>query len=143
MDEERNNCFAFYLVFYYFPWVSVLVLIFVLSHQPGRDLPHFHNPFVDKFAHIVEYFVLSVCSLRVLNLWANNLLATKSPQRVLIYLALLLFIAVYGLADELHQLQIEGRVFDMVDLTMDILAGGLLIALYELGINKIAKFDLL
>ncbi|MCX7766444.1 MAG: VanZ family protein [Candidatus Sumerlaeia bacterium] len=143
MEKNRENSFIFYLVFYYFPWVSTLILIFVLSHQPGRELPHFHNPLIDKLAHLVEYFVLSICSLRVLNLWANNLLASKSPQRVLIYTALLLFIGFYGLADELHQRQIEGRVSDMVDLMMDILSAFLLIALYELGINKIVKFDLL
>lgn len=139
IQQQKENRFPFVIVFYFFPWLSAMVIIFALSSQPGEDLPHFKIPLVDKLAHLVEYFILSLLSLRLLNLLTNASIAVASPKRFFIYLTILVFIAFYGLADEVHQLYIAERHFELVDLTVDIVASLLLIGLCEVLPRAVKK----
>lgn len=114
----KNNLY-FQIIFYYFPWISVLFLIFSLSSQPAANLPRVENIYLDKIAHIVEYFILGLCTLRVFGLWTESLRSPRSSDKNVLYLILFFFVLLFGFGDELHQTSVEGRTFDLIDLTMD------------------------
>ncbi len=125
----------FRLIFYYVPWLSTAVVIIALSHQPADTLPHVENPLIDKLAHVIEYFILAVCTLRVFGIWIKSPASSKQWSVGLLSLSVLAFVFVFGLADEYHQRFIDGRVFDLVDLSMD-LAGGVLVIIFHLLARK-------
>ena len=120
-------------MFYYIPWISAAVIIVALSHQPGSNLPQVENPFLDKAAHLLEYCILALCTIRVFGLWGPSSHAALFPTGKLLAISVLVFILVFGLADEYHQRFVEGRVFDLVDLAMDCLGGIVVVALYALA----------
>ena len=124
--------FYVHAVFYYIPWIAVLFLIFSISSQPADTLPHFQNNVIDKVAHIVEYSILGLCTVRILNLWLNRKTRNLSNRFLPLFLCAFLFVAAFGLFDEIHQIYVEGRTFDCIDLIMDIIGATLIIIAYRL-----------
>lgn len=119
-------------VFYYIPWFAVLFLIFAISSQPADTLPHFENNVIDKIAHIVEYGILGFCTVRIGNLLLNRKSGNTSNHYMLLFIGVFLFVAGFGLFDEIHQIFVEGRTFDLVDLMMDIIGVTLIIIVYRI-----------
>ena len=93
-------------------WAS---LTFLLTSLPNADLP-VHFRFADKAAHLGFYLVMGVfCGL-----WRK---ASGVPTGRAVLQALL-FIAVAGAVDEVHQHWIPGRSMDLADWAADLLGGG-------------------
>lgn len=101
-------------------------LIFFLSSQsklpaiPGLD----KIDYSDKIEHAVAYGVLGFLTWRALNI------AAQKWQQIIITIGIA---AIYGLSDEIHQLFVPGRSFDLLDLAADTL--GAAIAVITLTIH--------
>ncbi|MEN6612076.1 MAG: VanZ family protein [Armatimonadota bacterium] len=101
-------------------------LIFFLSSQsklpsiPGLD----KIDYSDKIEHALTYGVLGFLTWRALNITAPKW------QQIVITIGIS---AAYGLTDEVHQLYVPGRTFDLLDLAADTL--GAAIAVIALAIH--------
>ena len=102
-------------------WLRIIALviycafIFYLSSLPGDSLPNL--PASDKMIHFVLYLVLGL-------IFANFIYSLKFfTSRMKIMVITLTFTALYGLSDEIHQLFLAGRNFDLSDLLVDIIGG--------------------
>jgi VanZ family protein len=117
--------------------VLYCALIFYLSSLPGDSIPNFAVS--DKIIHFFLYLGLGLIS-------THFLYGLKfSSSRVKIVVITLAFTALYGLSDEIHQLFVIGRNFDVLDLFVDIIGGfsGCLIMsyLYPRVQSILLKFD--
>jgi VanZ family protein len=94
--------------------ISYMALIFILSSLSQPPQPDINVPFLDKWEHLVEYAILGF-------LVGNSLLKRfESKSNKIISIILCAFIpAIYGLSDEIHQLFVPGRKFDLMDLLAD------------------------
>lgn len=90
--------------------------IFLASSLESTELPSFDIPYLDKLVHLIEFFILAMLTSRLL--FKKHYKALKSSQ-LLIIIITSIFGTLYGLTDEIHQLSTEGRVFSLVDLSMD------------------------
>ncbi len=94
-----------------------MAAIFIASHQPKLpDLPFLHievrgYDLSDKIGHLVVYAVLGALLWRVLG-------DLKGGVRICAVVALAV---AYGITDELHQLSVPGRSFELADLGADAL----------------------
>lgn len=84
-----------------------------LSHP----LPRISIPYFDKFIHIVEYSIFGILAARALKNSSPGVL-----NKNFIMLAILIT-AAYGVSDEFHQIFVPFRVFDVFDLTADLIGG--------------------
>jgi hypothetical protein len=102
-------------------WLTLIGLvvyctfIFYLSSLPGNSIPNL--PVSDKVIHFFLYLGLGL-------LFTSLLYGLKFvSSRVKIAVITFAFIALYGLSDEIHQLFVVGRNFDLSDLLADIIGG--------------------
>lgn len=93
-------------------WAS---LTFLLTSLPNVEMP-VHFRFADKAAHLGFYGMMGV----LCGLWRKA--SGVSTGRAV--LQALLFIAVAGAVDEVHQHWIPGRSTDLADWAADLLGGG-------------------
>ena len=103
-------------------WVPVILyagLIFTLSSFPLPP-PKVEIPFVDKFIHLIEYGILGFLLYRALRV-------SKLAKQV--FILAIIFSILYALSDEIHQLFVPGRKFDLWDLAADSV-GAILVTLY-------------
>ena len=103
-------------------WVPVILyagLIFTVSSFPLPP-PKVEIPFIDKFAHLVEYGILGFLFYRALRV-------SRLAKQV--FILAIIFSILYALSDEIHQFFVPGRKFDFWDLAADSL-GVVLVALY-------------
>ena len=99
------------------PLVVVMMLLFVLSHQPGDTLPLPAVVNLDKLLHLLAYTTLGLCFLLALPPgWR-----TRLPRAAAV--ATVLFCLAYGLSDEFHQRFVPGRFSGVDDLVFDTLGG--------------------
>ncbi|PCJ63668.1 MAG: teicoplanin resistance protein VanZ [Candidatus Hydrogenedentota bacterium] len=88
--------------------------IFVLSAQSDPPVPKMTIPGMDKVAHAVLYaglaFVLSW------GLWKSN----KDLSRRIQFWLPIAFVAFYGMTDEVHQLYVPHREFEVLDWVADV-----------------------
>jgi VanZ family protein len=102
-------------------WISGIWLvvycsfIFYLSSLPGGSIGFL--PFSDKIKHFFLYLVLGSIFAYFLKNLKSNLTWT------MLGIITLFFTLIYGLSDEIHQLFVPGRAFDMTDLLADALGG--------------------
>lgn len=98
-------------------WVPVLVwavVILLISSVPSYRLPKTRLVFLDKIVHLSEYFVFSALMARAFSC------ASKFVRgKYLIFTAVLG--AVFALLDEVHQIFLPTRSFDLWDLFFDVL----------------------
>lgn len=108
-------------------WGPVIVwmgIIFYLSHQPATSLekmlPYFNRLFPSmqsfNWGHFLAYFILGLCMLLALGSKFNH---WKGKIVVVIVCTL------YGITDEVHQLYVEGRHFDVADIRNDAIGAAL------------------
>jgi len=86
-----------------FCWMAV---IFTGSSVPGNNIPRAVSPY-SSFLHMLEYSVLGFLLVPYTG-------KARSPLVFSILLA-----TAYGLSDELHQLFVPGRYWDVYDLAAD------------------------
>jgi VanZ family protein len=108
------------------PPVAMAALIFLLSSVPGHSYPHRLQP-VSQAAHAAEFALLAFLLARALG-------RTLPASRLLVPVAIsLAFCVIYGIADEVHQLFVPERVFDVVDMLFDAVGAVLGVSVYGLS----------
>jgi VanZ family protein len=107
--------------FAYFPyWVPAVLwmgVIFFLSTLPESATPG-RGIIPDKVCHGVEYFILAFLILFALQ-------RTSRASFFTAFWIALGWVALYGLSDEIHQLYVATRNFDVSDLLADV--GGMVL----------------
>ena len=111
------------------PAVGMAVLIFLASSAPATDLPGGLPPGTDKLIHAFVYAVLGGLIARAL--WWRS----QRPAALQLAGAAALLATLYGVTDEVHQLFVPGRHFEIADLIADA-AGGLLGAALTIGVFR-------
>jgi len=121
-------------------WAGVIFLISA-TPDPYRPLPKSwlnsdrpaaisRNELLGRFLHAGEYALLAALALRALG-W-------HKPAGAARLLAAVGLCGLYGLSDELHQIFVPGRTFQLLDLGLD-LGGALAGAVLYLQICKVKK----
>lgn len=105
----------------FLPMLLLMIMIFILSSQPGDAilLPDIVN--IDKACHLLEYTVLGASCL-----YALHPAAVKLMPITICCLAIVICTA-YGITDEVHQMFVPGRDSSAADVAADFL-GALLAA---------------
>lgn len=106
-----------------------MTIIFAFSEQPGSGSlwePPFWYVFERKLAHVVEYAILCVLTGITFRYWFPQ------ASRNCLLSAAVLFTAVYGISDEIHQAFIFGRGSRFTDVLIDTSGAILGILIYSL-----------
>jgi VanZ family protein len=128
-------------------WAAI-IFIFSSNPEPYRMLPNSWaepvNPvaatapskaeILGRFLHVAEYMILSILISRTLIIREN-----PKPAKLIIVLGLT---ALYALSDEIHQLFIPGRAFQLSDLALDISGAAVGIMIVLLGYKIIKNPEL-
>ncbi len=102
----------------FLPVISVMTLIFALSHTPGKSLPETALFGQDKVCHILAYATLAAAALWA---WLPKVKDRPGPGLWSIFI----FCLLYGVSDELHQSLIPGRYASLTDVGADAIGAGL------------------
>jgi VanZ family protein len=93
--------------------ITVMGIIFFLSHQPGDTLSLPDVPNIDKVLHAGIYGLLAATILFAVN---HRLRHTRP---LLTGIMVVFFCMLYGISDEFHQSFIPGRTASLYDLAAD------------------------
>ncbi len=129
-----ESLFQKYPFFRKVPAILCMAIIFKLSSMTAEDfegLPHVW----DKLAHTCEYATLAGCFCMW---WARGKWSLKPWLKVVIVMLLAL---AYGCTDEFHQLFVEGRSCDPMDLIADSFGGFVGGSVYVLIVWILNKYD--
>jgi len=122
------------------PWlwgllsVAWMAVIYGLSDRPAGDYEGVGDatswlPLATTIAHVALYFVFGAFVLRTL------VLIKRMPVWMSAYLTV--FAAfVYGVLDELHQSNVDGRVSEAVDVVADV-SGAVLVVVFWFGVKRL------
>jgi len=94
-------------------WIWMIVL-FVLSSIPSNDLPEVGFYLSDKLAHLIVYFILGV-------LLGWRIKRGRVDSKGLCWRNSFFIGIFYAIFDEVHQIFVPGRQFDIWDITFDII----------------------
>lgn len=114
------------------PAVLWMAVIFYFSHQPATTLdkmiPFFHKifPHMQSFnwGHFVAYFILAITVY-----WG---LSRRNMRPLFGKAAAVIICVLYGFTDEYHQLFIDGRHFDLLDIRNDAIGATLAMLLLSI-----------
>ena len=126
-----NKLHKFFI--YWFPILVYCLLIFIQSSRPSPDItPDW--PYVDKVLHFTAYALLGALFLRAFK-------TTRIRHHLKLIFALsVLFSALYGISDEIHQSFVPYRTADYRDVLADILGSILGVYIfYKIKIGKNVK----
>ncbi len=98
----------------------VMIVIFILSHIPGKNLPSMVSG-MDKLFHTIAYAALAGSCLFFL----NPLMANKKNWWFEFWVIFFCFL--YGLSDEFHQSFIIGRSSSWKDIGADIIGATVMV----------------
>ena len=119
-DSDTNESWHIFKKY----WVPVTLYAGFIFYMSSLSVP-ISNVQIDlSVLHVPMFFVLSYLSMRAL---------VESSKKIGIgkaMIAAIVFTAMYGILDELHQLYVPGRTFSYFDMELDAL-GGLLIVFKE------------
>lgn len=125
---ERNK-----VVLVYLPLVIYWILLFTLTSLPTNSVPSVGVN--DKVEHFAAYFVLSFLLYFTLIFQQKSITLKKNA-----FLFTILFVILYGVLDEVHQLLIPGRSCEFLDFFADVFGGVLGMILMKLFV-KLNKFQ--
>jgi VanZ family protein len=103
---------------YWVPTVLWMGVIFFLSTLPESATPG-RGIISDKVCHGAEYFILAFLILFALQ-------RTTRARFFIVFWITLVWVALYGLSDEIHQLYVSTRQFSVGDLVADVCGAALL-----------------
>jgi VanZ family protein len=98
-----------------FLWTIVVLyasLIFFVSSIEGSELDT-GPPGIDKLLHLIEYLILSFL------LYASFTKSSNKIKKGTIFLLSFSISALYGISDEIHQLFVPNRYFELLDILSD------------------------
>lgn len=99
------------------PLIVYLALLFTLSSIPTLPAPDYGIELSDKVNHFLAYGLLGMLGYRSVKRLAGD---RTTGARIV---AALLFCALYGVIDELHQMLVPGRSAEVADWIADLLGG--------------------
>lgn len=100
----------------YVPLIIYWIILFTATSIPGRSLPIILLTFGDKLKHFGAYLILAILLSITLRL------QEKYPRLKKEYIKYTFVIAgIYGIFDEIHQIFIPGRSFDLLDYLADMI----------------------
>ena len=103
---------------YWLPVGVYCIAIFIQSAFPtSRHLPQW--PYLDKCLHVAGYALLGFLFFRA------RITAQPTPNRNTTLILTILFVALYGLSDEIHQSFVPGRSAEAADALADLVGGAL------------------
>ena len=108
--------------FYVLPLLLYCTAIFVLSSAPLPTLPDLGFSFQDKLIHMAAYFLMALLAYRALTWWGRD----REWQQGRLLIIAIIFTALYGASDEIHQAFVPGRSSDVIDWVADVI-GALLV----------------
>jgi len=116
----------------YFPLVFYWILLIIATSLPSKDIPNLKIS--DKIEHLLAYLVLGfLFNLAVI--FQNKFKLLKKYS----FLSTVVFLSIYAIIDELHQIFIPGRVCSFLDWgadTIGILLGVLVTYIFIKIITK-------
>ena len=109
--------------------------IYALSDRPASDYESTGDflswlPFSGTIAHIGLYFVLSVFVFRTFAVLKSKRIGPGMTAYLTVFVAL-----VYGILDEIHQTNVEGRSSEVADVVADVF-GGVLAVVFWFGVKR-------
>lgn len=113
-------------------------LIFTGSSIPGPDLPEAPGN-ISYLVHFFEYLVLGILLTKsLIKFKSQNSKVKITTQNSKLLLIIFLTGFLYSLSDEIHQMFVPGRSFEVIDLVIDAvgLIGGIFLARNKLLRNK-------
>ena len=110
----------------FLPALGIMVIIFLLSHTPGDDLPSQIDG-LDKLCHATAYGVLAATVIFAMLPWSRH-------QEGRMAFGILIFCLLYGLSDEFHQSFIPGRFPSGMDIVADGLGAALVLIAWRVQI---------
>jgi VanZ family protein len=100
---------------YWLPAILWYSVIFTISSIPNLQANQKLFPFSDKIGHFLEYFILGLLLKRALTNSNYNFLKEKA-----IHLSIFLA-TIYAVSDEIHQIFVPQRKFEILDIVVDII----------------------
>lgn len=102
-------------------------IIFYASSMEAYQIPSIDIPNIDKLFHFIEYFILGFLMVRAF------FHSSSVPNHRRIFIFALSICLIYGISDEVHQLFVVGRSYEIIDIISDIFgsAAGAWIFLYK------------
>lgn len=109
---------------YQVPLIAWCIFIYTVSSIPQTKIPNFVN-YTDKIVHACVFFVL--CWLAHVAFYFQPSIRLRRRSLLLA----LLFVILFGISDEFHQMFTPGRTSEIWDLVADTIGGLLYISLYS------------
>lgn len=106
------------------PWILVIILITTESQMSGSNFTS-SLLYSDKAVHLIIFGLLGWLMARAI-FQENNLFLHKNY-----FWVVLICIAFFAILDEIHQLYIPGRSFDMLDWAADLSGACLFLLLFK------------
>ncbi|MBI5463901.1 MAG: VanZ family protein, partial [Ignavibacteriales bacterium] len=98
------------------------------------SLPHVKFPLApDKLAHGSVYFVLTWFGWRAFHFQSWSVFLRRNALVLAFF-----FTCVYGVTDEIHQIYVPGRTFDLSDMLADAIGAALFLPTYWMFLRRMA-----
>ena len=132
IKKEKMIKRSLVILWFWTPVILWAAIIFYMSTLPSDGTPFIDIPNIDKFFHIVEYFIFGALLARA---FSNSI---TNPNYKYILAVSILIAAFYGASDEFHQRFVPGRSCDVFDLLSDIIGAsiGAALAIYKERISR-------
>ncbi|MCH8170535.1 MAG: VanZ family protein [Bacteroidetes bacterium] len=98
----------------YFPLISYWLILIIATSLPSKDIPSIKLN--DKIEHLLAYFILGFL-FNIAVLVQNKFTFLKEKA----FFSTIIFLGIYAIIDELHQLFIPGRDCSFLDWSADLL----------------------
>lgn len=125
--------------------ITIMIIIFIFSHDSGSISTIKSNIFVDRFYNIFNFNInrrlltkiirksAHISLYALLGFSVSNYLIDFNKK---IYINSILFILIYSISDEVHQLFIPNRSGSIIDILIDLIGGIIGIILWRIYEEK-------
>ena len=125
--------------------ITIMIIIFIFSHDSGSTSTIKSNIFVDRFYNIFNFNInrrlltkiirksAHISLYALLGFSVSNYLIDFNKK---IYINSILFILIYSISDEVHQLFIPNRSGSIIDISIDLIGGIIGIILWRIYEEK-------
>jgi VanZ family protein len=111
--------------YYQFPWLFLMMIIFIQSSIGSLKLPDIEFEFTDKLLHFIVFGTLGILIARGFRNLSNKRINEN-------YLSLTIIISIlYGASDEIHQYLVPGRYSSFEDWIADVLGIIIMVWIYK------------
>ena len=125
--------------------ITIMIIIFIFSHDSGSTSTIKSNIFVDRFYNIFNFNInrrlltkiirksAHISLYALLGFSVSNYLIDFNKK---IYINSIFFILIYSISDEVHQLFIPNRSGSIIDILIDLIGGIIGIILWRIYEEK-------